>query len=335
MDDFVPNTDDMPEEFADPEGDAELHDPALALEATTTSLRNMWADWLCHKGSGRFADPKFFGKGIGGVPVVAVDAFRALETALTSSGYKPSSSWAYNCRNIGGTDRYSLHSYGIAIDIDPSVNPFSTGDPYSGRIKANHVEAVLAIKNKEGQSVWSWGGNWKKRDRMHFQLDQDPNNVDVDWSTVPGATTTTILEEKDAGLTEGAEGDEVTKFQQRLLAWNPEALPKYGADGDYGAETTEWVKIFQNAMGLSATGNIDATTATMLEGGLTQGATGDAVTGFQKRLLAWNHEALPKYGADGDYGGETTEWVKKFQEADGLDANGNIDAVTATALTAA
>ena len=271
MDDFVPNTDNMPEEFADPEGDAELHDPALALEATTTALRNMWADWLCHKGSGRFADPKFFGKGIGGVPVVAVDAFKALEAALTSSGYEPSSSWAYNCRNIGGTDRYSLHSYGIAIDIDPSVNPFSTGDPHSGKIKANHVEAVLAIKNQKGQSVWSWGGNWKKRDRMHFQLDRDPNNVDVDWSTVPGGppggTDTTVVtqEEEEAVLKKGDKGEAVTRFQQRLLAWNPQALPEDGADGYYGNETIDWVKQYQTAMGLDATGNIDGVTAALLQ----------------------------------------------------------------------
>jgi peptidoglycan hydrolase-like protein with peptidoglycan-binding domain len=271
MDDFVPNTDNMPEEFADPEGDAELHDPALALEATTTALRNMWADWLCHKGSGRFADPKFFGKGIGGVPVVAVDAFKALEAALTSSGYKPSSSWAYNCRNIGGTDRYSLHSYGIAIDIDPSVNPFSTGDPYSGKIKANHVEAVLAIKNQKGQSVWSWGGSWKKRDRMHFQLDKDPTGVDVDWSTVPGGSpggtdpTVVTQEEEEAVLKKGDKGEAVTRFQQRLLAWNPQALPEDGADGHYGNETIDWVKQYQRAMGLDATGNIDGVTAALLQ----------------------------------------------------------------------
>ncbi len=198
MDDFVPTTDDMPEEFTDPESDAELYDPSLSTETPTSNLRKMWADWLCHKGSGKFADAEFFGRTIGGVPVVAVDAFRGLEQALKSSGYDPKSSWAYNCRNIAGTNSYSLHSFGIAIDIDPKVNPYSSGDPYSGKIKAKHVTAVLDIKNKRGQSVWSWGGNWRKRDRMHFQLDQHAKNVDVDWSTVRGGegmTTSSVQKE--------------------------------------------------------------------------------------------------------------------------------------------
>ncbi len=198
MNDFVPTTEGMPEEFAEPESDAELHDPKLSMEATTGDLRKMWADWLCAKGPGKYANPIFFAKKIGGVPAVAEDAFRALEQALKSSGYQPKSAWAYNCRNIGGTKSYSLHSYGIAIDIDPSVNPYSSGDPYSGKFKSEHVEAVLAIKNAEGRRVWSWGGNWKKRDRMHFQLDQDPTGVDVDWSTVPGgeSMTSSVAEER-------------------------------------------------------------------------------------------------------------------------------------------
>jgi peptidoglycan hydrolase-like protein with peptidoglycan-binding domain len=137
---------------------------------------------------------------------------------------------------------------------------------------------------------------------------------------------------EDTGLSKGAKGDAVTKVQQRLLAWNPNALPKNGADGRYGNETVEWVKQFQATMGLDATGNVDATTEALLEGGLMKGAAGDAVTMFQQRLLAWNPEALPKDGADGRYGNETVEWVRNFQRDHGLAATGNIDAATAVSL---
>ncbi|MFT7598701.1 MAG: hypothetical protein ACI8TP_001625 [Acidimicrobiales bacterium] len=143
--DFAPSTNEVPNEFVDPEAGAELHDPGIALEATTTALRKMWSDWLCNKGPGKFANPKFFGKNIGGVPNVAVDAFKALETALTATGYRPNSAWAFNCRKIAGTNSPSLHSYGIAIDLDPAVNPFSSGDRYSGKIKVNHYGPGAAI----------------------------------------------------------------------------------------------------------------------------------------------------------------------------------------------
>ncbi len=286
-DTFVPSAEEMPAEFAEADGDAELQDPGLQLETSTGDLRKMWADWLCHKGPGSFSNPSFFGKTIGGVPTPAIDAYKALEMALESAGYKPSSSWSYNCRNIAGTNNYSLHSFGIAIDIDPSANPFSTGDPYSGKIKASHVEAVLAIKNTRGRSVWAWGGNWTKRDRMHFQIDLSPTDVAIDWSTVPGGagtkSSTSTATSSSAGatggstpaktavtlgegalLTRGSKGTAVERIQHYLLTWNPKALPEHGADGGYGSETIEWVKKYQEAMGLPATGNVDGLTAVML-----------------------------------------------------------------------
>ena len=287
-DTFIPSDEGMPPEFIDAELDAELQDPGITLETSTGDLRKLWADWLCHRGSGGFANPSFFGKTIGGVASPAVDAFRALESALKSSGYQPASSWAYNCRNIAGTDSYSLHSFGIAIDLDPAVNPFSAGDPYSGKIKANHVAAVLAIKNTRGRAVWAWGGNWTKRDRMHFQIDQGPSAVDIDWSTVPGGSSvgsatagassvgtprrtttaapaaTTIELQEETVLTRGSKGKAVERIQRSLQVWDPAALPEHGADGGYGLETIEWVKKYQEAMGLPSTGNVDGLTAAML-----------------------------------------------------------------------
>ena len=141
----------IPEEFLDPEGIGEKQDKDLVqeeteLEATSTTLRTLWAQWMCRKGTGQYTDATFFGKKIGGVPGPAVDAYRALEMVLTTAGYQPKSRWAYNCRKIAGTDSYSLHSAGIAIDIDPKENPYTSGDKYSGRLRAAHVDAVLAIK---------------------------------------------------------------------------------------------------------------------------------------------------------------------------------------------
>jgi peptidoglycan hydrolase-like protein with peptidoglycan-binding domain len=255
----------IPEEFLDPEGTGEAQDPDLAadeseLETATSTLRRLWAQWMCRKGEGRFADVTFFGKKIGGVPEPAVDAYRALESALRSTGYSPASRWAYNCRKIANTNSYSLHSAGIAIDIDPVLNPYSLGHKYSGALKAHHVEAVLAIKNQRGESVWSWGGNWSKPDRMHFQLDQGPLRVDVDGSTVPGGHSA----EEGNMLKKGSGGQAVTEFQNRLLAWDPECLPRWGADGDYGDETAAAVRRFQEELGLDPNGMIDGVTASLL-----------------------------------------------------------------------
>src|SRR3970040_935691 len=83
----------IPAEILDPEGVAESKDPELVMERTTSTLRKLWDDWMCRRGGGDYSDVAFFGKRIGGVPVPAADAYRALEQALRSPGYAPRSRW--------------------------------------------------------------------------------------------------------------------------------------------------------------------------------------------------------------------------------------------------
>jgi len=263
-DDFIPP------EFLEPEGDAERQDPDLVLETTSATLRKLWQGWLCRRGDGSFVDVDFFGRKIGGVPTPAVEAYRALELALRSAGYKPESRWAYNCRLIAGTDQPSLHSAGIAVDIDPDQNPYSEGDPFAGKIGPDHVAAALAIRNADGARVWSWGGHWNKPDRMHFQLDRGPTAVDVDWRTVPGGGSEGTeldaidVKEDEMVLSKSMKNPAVKQFQQCLLVWDSTALPKDGADGVFGSETVEWVGRFQESFGLEKTGVIDGVTAALL-----------------------------------------------------------------------
>ena len=64
-------------------------------------------------------------------------------------------------------------------------------------------------------------------------------------------------------------GIAVTRHQQALIAWNPDALPQWGADGDYGAETVAWVTQYQKDAELDQTqdyeaGVIDGVTSSLL-----------------------------------------------------------------------
>lgn len=65
-------------------------------------------------------------------------------------------------------------------------------------------------------------------------------------------------------LRKGAKGEEVKKLQERLLELGYD-LPKYGADGDYGAETIRAVKEFQKDHGLTADGVCGQKTYAALE----------------------------------------------------------------------
>ena len=62
--------------------------------------------------------------------------------------------------------------------------------------------------------------------------------------------------------------------------------------------------------------------------------SGSDVRELQQNLLKLGY-ALPKYGADGDYGAETVEAVKAFQKKSGLDADGVYGSNTHKSLTSA
>lgn len=66
---------------------------------------------------------------------------------------------------------------------------------------------------------------------------------------------------------------------------------------------------------------------------LKRGDTGGGVRRFQESLIVWELAALPLYGADGDFGAETEEWVKKFQQVHGLINSGHIDGLTGSLLS--
>ena len=53
---------------------------------------------------------------------------------------------------------------------------------------------------------------------------------------------------------------------------------------------------------------------------------------IQLALIEWNESALPKYKADGDFGGETAAWVAAFQSAHNLPDTGKVDDETAWLL---
>ena len=83
---------------------------------------------------------------------------------------------SYNYRTVDGTYRLSHHAYGLAIDINPFLNPFIKGKKYSRPINAIYdvkkpgtmeinSEAVNIFK-KHG---WKWGGDFRgMKDYQHF-----------------------------------------------------------------------------------------------------------------------------------------------------------------------
>jgi hypothetical protein len=97
--------------------------------------------------------------------------FRSIEADNTS---------AFNCRPVKGTTRWSLHAYGLAIDVNPIENPYVTasgrvahaaGRPYVDRTRIRPGMAYAGGVLVESFRLigWGWGGTWTgARDYQHF-----------------------------------------------------------------------------------------------------------------------------------------------------------------------
>ena len=86
---------------------------------------------------------------------------------------------ALNCRNVKGTKRWSQHSYGIAIDINPLWNPYvrrGKVEPLEGKNFLNREADLPGLIHHDDAIVqwfldagWGWGGHWKNsKDYQHF-----------------------------------------------------------------------------------------------------------------------------------------------------------------------
>jgi hypothetical protein len=82
---------------------------------------------------------------------------------LIARGYAESEllTWdgCFNVRQMTGGTNYSLHSWGIAVD----VNAFDNGYGEKPKMSIGFIECFTDAR-------FDWGGEWRIPDGMHFQL---------------------------------------------------------------------------------------------------------------------------------------------------------------------
>ena len=88
---------------------------------------------------------------------------------------------AFNCRDVTGQPgKFSNHSWGRAIDINPLTNPYVKGDkilPPGGREyldrsleRPGSILSGSYVVRRFSEAGWKWGGDWSDRkDYQHFE----------------------------------------------------------------------------------------------------------------------------------------------------------------------
>lgn len=113
--------------------------------------------------------------------MILIDAYQA-DDDLSMEDNNTS---AFCSRTITGIpNEFSLHSYGVAIDINPKLNPFVENDlilPTSGAFYVQRDETIPGLIHRNNicyqafkKRGWHWGGNgWddypNRKDYQHFE----------------------------------------------------------------------------------------------------------------------------------------------------------------------
>ena len=168
--------------------------------ATTSQVRIWWAD---HWAAGYTGRMRWLGREGVKYHVDTLSAWLALEDAFALNGYGdavivstyyPRAISGYECDMQNGGSGCSTHGYsGCAIDVDPGLNPYKKGVPFSWadtKFTPEQVAAGKAIRTTSGKSVWRWLGDSMgnyNHDYMHWQIDcsQEDLATGIDPATVP------------------------------------------------------------------------------------------------------------------------------------------------------
>lgn len=88
---------------------------------------------------------------------------------------------AFNFRKVLGTNHLSWHAYGLAIDLNPQINPYILASgvvlPENGEAYVNRNQSTKGMIHEDSPIVeifksrgWEWGGDWDVvKDYQHFQ----------------------------------------------------------------------------------------------------------------------------------------------------------------------
>ncbi|MHB1315127.1 MAG: C40 family peptidase [Christensenellales bacterium] len=217
--------------------------------------------------------------------------------------------------------------------LSPSLSPIPTPEPSLGPgvTSLRVVDLQQRLMDLDYMSADEPTDYYGPQTRLAVELFQRKHNLVIDG--IAGDQTITLLNSSEAKpytVSLGVSGTDVKELQSRLVE-----LGYMGeATGYYGEVTEEAVNEFQKRNGLTVDGTVGEETLEMLYSedakaySVSSGMSGDEVKTLQERLKKLGYLSV----ADGTFGKETVEAVKRFQTVNGLIADGHIGPQTKSVL---
>lgn len=179
----------------------------------------------------------------------AADFHRVVETLNVGKD-----DWGHAPRKIAGSDSWSFHAPGIAMDLNSSAHPMGK----RGTFTAAEVSAIRGLLKKwsyGGKPIFRWGGDYKsKADEMHFEIiiPRDAALLAVKYlqttppTTPPTKGWTEMLIEQLPVVQQGSQDEFSVKLVQGALVAQGYDIK---IDGDFGDKTKAAVIAAQKRYG--------------------------------------------------------------------------------------
>lgn len=243
-----------------PHGPGEGPEASLPGARPTRDLRTLWQP-AC---SFPMAKVALHGEGSVTVRASIIDAVKALDACLVAHGYRTrrNDTGAYNCRQITGGTAYSLHAFGIALDLNWSTNPY--GPNLITDMPLAMVEEITSIRTRSGAAVWRWGGRYTtNKDAMHYEVIASPqelaSGIDLGSSPSPvddGLARVVALIESKPLLALGDRGSVVAELWDLLEGSGIREPGMRSRSPVFGPATERAVRRFQEISDLLVDGRV-------------------------------------------------------------------------------
>ena len=162
--------------------------------------------------------------------------------------------WGHAPRKIAGSDSWSFHAPGIAMDLNSNAHPMGKRGTFTS-VEVSAIRGLLSKWSYQGTKLFRWGGDYRsKADEMHFEIIV-PRNVAL--AAVKALQTTPPTTPPTKGWTEMlieqlpvVQQDSKDVFAVKLVQG---ALIAHGhdikQDGDFGDKTKAAVIAVQKRYG--------------------------------------------------------------------------------------
>jgi len=159
----------------------------------------------------------------------------------------------FDCR---GFPDWVLKQFGIDLDGEGATSQWNTASNWAAKGDISDIpdDVLVCVFIKKGNKMSHTGMAYKGETCECSNNVQHSTKRRAEWThwALPAGITGDIPKTHPT-LRKGMKGSDVKEMQLKLMECG-EAMPKYGADGDFGKETLKAVKNFQKKQGLKVDG---------------------------------------------------------------------------------